>query len=62
MLKLKFMKYRLVKIDKLSENKASVYSVKCNDDETIFEKFVKENEEFYEEERKKLGLCKKMKN
>ncbi len=38
------MKYRLVKLENLSGYKASVYSVLLNnEDETLFEKFLKEN-------------------
>ncbi|PIY08732.1 MAG: hypothetical protein COZ18_10830 [Flexibacter sp. CG_4_10_14_3_um_filter_32_15] len=49
------MKYRLVKISNLSGNKASVYSVLLNgEQETIFDKFVKENIMTFEEEVKNI--------
>lgn len=45
------MKYKLVKIDKLSGQKTQVYSVVVgNDDKNLFEHFLEENDENYHDE------------
>lgn len=49
------MKYRLVKLSNLSGNKASVYSIILDkEQETIFDKFIKENIVSFEEEVKNI--------
>ena len=45
------MKFRIKKIEKLSGQKTNIYSVFINDDEkSLFEHFLEENNEFYHQE------------
>jgi hypothetical protein len=46
-----YVKFSLEKIPDLSGKKASIYTVRVDDEEeTLFEQFISENEEKYEEE------------
>ena len=49
------MKFEVVKLDDFSGNKAAIYSIIVNDeDETLFDKFLAENEEDYPEQIENL--------
>jgi hypothetical protein len=49
------MKYKIIKINSISGNEASVYSIILNnDEETLLNKFVKENEISFKSETKDI--------